>query len=151
MLNNALALQFGTAVNYSTPKDLYPDAAGASVAQIASAQTPYTTDVVAASDTATVEMTDTGAGNGASAGAGAQSSRGAIMTSMLAIIALFLALGWVGGKLGGREGETGVSNLKLSGYNIAFIGLASVIFTGMAKIVFARVRVPGVSTWVAAL
>jgi hypothetical protein len=151
MLNNALALQFGTGINYATPRDVYPSAPGASTAQIASAQTPYTTDVVAASDSAVVEgpggMNGNGNGNGGAAG----SSRGAIMMSMLTIIALFVALGFVGNKLGGREGQTGVSNLKLSGYNIAFIGLASIIFIGLAKIIFTRIRVPGVSTWVAAL
>lgn len=133
---------FGTGVNYASVKDVYPDARGASVGQVAGAQTPYTTDQVSAATS--------DAGGGAAAPAASSSPR-SIMVTMITIIVLFVVLGVVGNKLGGREGETGLSNLKLSGYNVAYITLASMIGIGLAKIAFTKWQVPGVSTYVQAL
>lgn len=141
-MNNAMMAAFGTGVNFTTPKDLYPDAGGASTAEIGGAATPYTTDAGAA-----------GAADPSGASTAVPPGRtlfGQPLTWYVVLVAMFLVLGWAGHKLGGREGETGVHNLRLSGYNVLFIGLASLIFLTLAKVVFTKVRVPGLSTVVQA-
>jgi hypothetical protein len=140
-MNAATAAMFGSAINTSTARDLYPDAPGASTAQIGSAATPYTTDASSASG-----------GDPANANAGIVAAGPGLLGQPISwfviILVLFLILGWVGKKVGGREGETGVHNLKLSGYNILFISLAAMIGLGALKVVFSRVRIPGLSTFV---
>jgi len=138
-MNAATAAMFGSAINKSTARDLYPDAPGASTAQIGSAATPYTTD---ASTAAGGDPANTGA---VPAGKGLL---GQPLSWFAILLVLFLLLGWVGKKVGGREGEVGVHNLKLSGYNILFITLAAIIGLGAMKVVLTRIRVPGLSTFV---
>lgn len=135
------AAMFGTAINYATARDLYPDAPGASTANIGSASTPYTTDMSASSPSSAPADT--------SATPAAPSTLiGHPLSWFVVLIVLFLVLGFVGHKIGGREGETGVHNLKLSGYNILFITLAAMLgFAGM-KVLFSRFQVPGLSTFV---
>lgn len=145
---NAIQSQFGTGVNFATARDVYPTAPGATLGQIASAQTPYTTDAVTAASNGPAAAPANG--NGAAPANGASSPR-AIIVTILTLIVLLVALGFIGNKLGGREGQTGLSNLKLSGYNIAYISLASVIGIGLLKVLFTRFRVPGVSTYISAI
>lgn len=135
---NPAAAMFGSAINTATARDLYPDASGATTASIGSAATPYTTDASAAasSDTANANAPAQATGRGIF---------GQPLSWFVVLIVLFFLLGWVGKKVGGREGETGVHNLKLSGYNILFITLAATIGLAALKVLFSKIPVPGLT------
>jgi hypothetical protein len=147
-MNQQAAQMFGTAINFATARDLYPDAPGSSTAQLGSAATPYTTDTSSAGGGGgSAVMQPAGAGGGASAPV-ATSIGGKPLSWFVVLLVLFLALGYVGHKIGGREGETGVHNLKLSGYNILFITLAAMLGFAAFKVIFSKLQVPGLSTFV---
>lgn len=141
-MNAQTAAMFGSAINYSTARDLYPTAPGPTTAEIGAAATPFTTD---ASSAATMDASNAAATNAAPASA---TVAGQPLVWFGALIVLFIGLGIVGHKLGGREGETGVHNLRFSAYNILFITLAAVIGITAFKVVFTRLNVPGLTTLV---
>lgn len=146
MYNPALAAALGSAVNWATVRDLYPTASGPTTSEIGGANTPYTTDPSAALGAAGATSVDDTA-----AAPSGRTLLGQPITWFVVLIALFVALAWAGKKVGGEAAQTGFSNLKLSAYNILFIGLAAALFVGAMKVVFSRVKVPGLTEYVQAL
>ncbi len=66
----------------------------------------------------------------------------------ITLFALLLGLMYGARKLGA---ESDYSNLKLSTYNIIVISLAAIIGIAFFKVLFARFKVPGLSTFIAAV
>lgn len=65
------------------------------------------------------------------------------------LVVLLVALMWVSQRYG-SEGTT-FSNVKMTVYNVLVIALASIIGIGFFKMVFGKVQVPGLSTFIAAI
>lgn len=71
------------------------------------------------------------------------------LTWWAVFVGLFLLLGWAARKYS-SEGEA-FATIKLSIVNVVTIGLAAAVFLGLAKAVFGKYHVPGLSDFIVAL
>lgn len=131
---------FGVA---DTPaRNIYPTASGSTTAVRASAQ---------ADDETQGTNDEARTVSPVAAAVAAAPTRGVMgqpLSWWLVLVGLLFGLMYVAGRVG-KEGEFG--NVKLSAYNVLVISLAAIIGIGFFKVVFARVRVPGLSTYIAAI
>ncbi len=138
--------------NFLGARNVYPAFPGYTTGGLAQSASPYSTLTGGAS--AQYErpggIASVPAGiTGASAGATRGGLIGQPLTWWAAIVALFVALMW-GAQKYSSEGEQ-FATIKLSIVNVFAIGLAAAIFIGLAKAVFGRFTVPGLSDFIVAL
>lgn len=133
---------FNSAINLVPASNLYPDAPGGSLGQVAGAATPYSMGPTQE------PLNGTGTGDSPTDADMPTGFLGQPLTAWGTFLVLFLVIGWVGHKTGE---PSGMGNLKLSGYNVLYIGLASILVIGAFKVIFTRFKVPGFTTLIQAV
>lgn len=133
--------KWGLNINGTTVRDVYPNAPGATTASLAAAQT---VDSNQGSDMPSAEAGAVRPALNAMAGRGIM---GQPLTWWAIIAAMLFALMYAA-KRTGQASEFG--NIKLSAYNILTITMAAMIGMALFKVLFTRVRVPGLSDFVMA-
>lgn len=118
-------------------RNIYPTAGGATTGTRASAFTPYTAGQPGS------EVSPNGS-SGATGG-----FFGKPLSWWFLILVLTVALMWVAQRYGNEK--EGFKNVRLSVYNIVVISLAAMIGFGAFKVIFGKVKVPGLSEFVAAV
>lgn len=145
--------------NFLGARNVYPAYPGATTGGLAASASPYS--FLASGATAEFRSSSgmASAPGGASAlappGAGQPmgGTSGGIfgqpLTWWAVFVGLFLLLGWAARKYS-SEGEA-FATIKLSIVNVVTIGLAAAVFLGLAKAVFGKYHVPGLSDFIVAL
>lgn len=114
-------------------RNVYPSAGGATTGTRAGAFTPYT--------------------SGSPGSEVAPNASGGFIGKPLSwwfiIVALTVALMWTAQRYGSEAEQ--FKNVRLSVYNIVVISLAAMIGFGAFKVIFGKVRVPGLSDYVQAV
>jgi hypothetical protein len=122
-------------------RNVYGTASGPTISQRASAMTPFASG--------SYSQDPNSAGNPDGDRAAAPSGLfGQPLTWWLVMVALLVGLMFVA-KKAGQDSEFG--NLRLSFYNILTVTLAAAVGIGFLKVVFTRISVPGLSTYIQAL
>ena len=124
-------------------RNIYPTAPGATIAQRASAMTPYASG--------SYSQDPDSAGSIQADGEAAPATGGVLgqpLTWWVVLVVLLVALMFAA-KRAGQGSEFG--NIKLSLYNILTITLAAAVGVGFLKVVFSRFQVPGLTTYIQAL
>lgn len=139
-------------------RNIYPEAGGPTVATRGSSLTPYVagqfkyvpgmggnTLVPGGAIAAPAAQAD----NSPAANGNGGGLFGRPFTWWFVLVALLIALMW-GAQRFGSEGED-FKNVRHSLYNVAIISLAAMIGFGLFKVIFGKLRVPGLSDYVAAV
>lgn len=125
---------FAPDINYMPARNIYPDASGGTLGSASSAMSPDTAGYSAAA-----VASDGGPMVSAPAARGVA---GHPLAWWVALAVLFAAFVFVGRKVGTAES---FSNIRFNAYNIVGIGLASVLFITVAKILVTKYPVPGLT------
>lgn len=123
---------FAPDVNFVPERNVYPTARGGTLGSASSASSPDTSGYVAPAAVNQPAVS-------ASAPTGIV---GHPVAWWLAIAALFAVFVFVGRKVGTAES---FSNIRFNAYNIIGIGVASLLFITVAKIVVTRFQIPGLT------
>lgn len=128
-------------VNETPASNIYPKVGGASTGMRASSQSPFSAqgDGIASDEAAMAVPEARGVAGG---------FFGQPLTWWAVLVAMLFALMFVAKRVG-QASE--FSNVRLSAYNVLVISLAAIIGIGFFKVLFARVNVPGLSTFIAAV
>jgi hypothetical protein len=141
----------GDVNNTANARNVYPEAAGASVGIRGSALTPYTSGSYKAASTlnsmAGGVSADMATEDGTGVEAGGVHTRP--LTWWFVLVILLVALMYTAQRFGSQGQQ--FHSVKLSIYNIFVVALAAVIGIGFFKMVFGRFRVPGLSPFIAAV
>lgn len=136
------------AINTIPTRNVYGQAAGATLGVQSTAYSPYDTNSVQAG---AMDASGGTASTTAVATAGAVASKGFLgqpFTWWLLLLSLLIGLKFVAAKLG--DGEE-FKSIRVSMHNVIIISLASVIGIGFMKVVFNRWPIPGLTTFVNAV
>jgi len=130
-------------VNYVPQRNIYPFLSGATLSQIAGAQSDYhaTTDATSEGIRMVVNQTSTGA----DAQAKVANPNAKPFLTWIILLALLIALMFTAQKFGSSDQQRDFANIKLSAFNILVIGLAAVLGGAAFRLLFTRFYVPGVS------
>lgn len=130
-------------VNYVPQRNVYPFLSGASLSQIAAAQSDYHATPDATSEGVfNMTMNQTSEG-GEMKPAGNPNAKP--MLTWLALFGLLLLLMFGAQKFGTSDQKSDFANIKLSAFNILVIAIAAALGTAFLRLVFTRFYIPGVS------
>lgn len=143
--------------NTTFRRNVYAGAAGMTTGGLAGADTPYTLGIfgtqVGASNFGASMEDPSSAPSGHGPAAAPTNGGGGFLTKpfswWIAFAIALVVLMW-GAQKWGSQGED-FKNIKMSFFNILVISLASILGITLFKILFVRVRVPGLSDLIAAV
>lgn len=135
--------------NVVNVRGIYPEAAGASLAQRGSSLTPYTSGQAKPQLNYNSAAAD---GGGMESDAGTSDGGGIVgrpFSWWIILVVLLVGLMYAAQRFGSEAAE--FKTIKLSVYNVFVIALAATIGIGFFKMAFGRFQVPGLSDFVAAV
>lgn len=127
-------------VNYVPQRNVYPFLSGASLSQIAGAQSQYHATPDATSEGISMNQTSEG---GEAKPKGNPNAKPFL--TWIVLLGLLILLMFGAQRFGSPDQRSDFANIKLSAFNIVVIAMSAIIGGAFLRLIFTRFYVPGVS------